>query len=125
MSCTRTPTLDYGPIEVPLVLQQGDDWEETFAFRFASEEPETYWDLTAWTGACQIRDAYADDDDTVAPLAELVCTGSAAGMTVLLTKEQSEPLPKKCKWELELTNPAGRRRTWLRGPVTVKREVAR
>jgi hypothetical protein len=121
-----TPSvLDYAPNEVALVLHQGDDWEETFAFRNTTDPPGEYWDLTGWTGTCQIRDAYADADDTEEPLAELECTGSTAGMTVYLTGAQSETLPKKCKWELELTTPAGRRRTWLTGPVTVEREVAR
>lgn len=120
-----TPSLDYAPIEVSLLLQQGDDWEETFALRSVTDDPGVYWDLTDWTGACQIRDSFADTDDTVEPLAELVCTGSEAGMTVLLTSAQSTLLPKRCKWDLELTNPAGRRRTWLKGPVTVEREVTR
>jgi len=121
-----TPTaLDYAPIEVALVLHQGDDWEETFAFRHKSDPPGTYWDLTGWSGTCHIRDSYADDDDTVEPLAVLTCTPSTAGMTVFLSSGQAATLPKRCRWELELTNPAGRRRTWLRGPVTVNREVAR
>ena len=121
-----TPTvLKYAPTYVALELQQGDDWEETFKFRVKTDPPLTYWDLTGWTGACQIRDAVADDDDTVEPLAELTCTASEEGMTVLLSKEQSLILPKKCKWDLELTNLAGRRRTWLAGPVTVAREVTR
>lgn len=117
--------LDYAPVVVALSLQQGDDWEETFAFRNTTDPVGEYWDLTGWTGACQIRDSYADTDDTVEPLAELTCTGSAAGMTVLLTHDLAEALPKSCKWELELTSPAGRRRTWLKGPVSVNREVTR
>lgn len=117
--------LDYAPTEVALVLHQGDDWEETFAFRSSTDPVGVYWDLTGWTGLCQIRDAYADDDDTTEPLVELACTTSDAGVTVLLTHTQAETLPKKCKWELQLTNLAGRRRTWIRGPVTVEREVAR
>jgi hypothetical protein len=121
-----TPTiLDYAPVEVSLVLQQGDDWEETFAFRATTDPVGEYWDLTGWTGTCQIRDANADDDDTTEPLAELTCTGSTDGMTVFLSHEQAQTLPRRCKWELQLTNPAGRRRTWLKGPVTVNREVAR
>jgi len=86
-----TPTaLDYAPIEVALVLHQGDDWEETFAFRHKSDPPGTYWDLTGWSGTCHIRDSYADDDDTVEPLPQQR-TGRHPPETVPLGARTDQP----------------------------------
>lgn len=124
-------TIDHSPATVNLVLTQGDDWIKTF--RIGSRpDPESaveYWDLTGWTGSSQIRKK-ATSADVLATLTVEIgpdqdVAETAGYITVTLTATASAGLPAACRWDLELTDPDGHKRTYFAGTVTASREVTR
>lgn len=123
--------LDFSPTDVALVLYQGDNFSKTFRFgsRPSSGEDIVYWDLTGWTGLSQIR-AKAKSEDVLASLTVVIGSNQtdpdfAGYVFVSLSNTDSTNLPRRCFWDLELTDADGYVRTLLAGEVAVTREITR
>ena len=92
--------------------------------------PDTYMDLTGYTGKAQMRELAASAvvaaEFTVTILDQIATPG---GLTISLSATQTSALEVKSHvWDLQLTEPAGaggKVRTWLKGDVTVIAEVTR
>lgn len=123
--------LDFSPLDVDLVLYQGDDWSKTFRIgsRPSADADVEYWDLTDWSGASQFRlkasstDALVSLDVEIGPDQSVAET--AGYFTVSMTADESALLPKRCFWDLELVDSSGFKRTFAAGSVEVVREVTR
>lgn len=123
--------LDFSPSDIDLVLYQGDDWSKTFRLgsRASADSDIEYWDLTGWTGRSQFR-VKATSEDVLVTLSVVIGddqdTSDGAGyFTVSMTDTQSASLPKRCFWDIELTDTSGFKRTFAAGSVEVIREVTR
>lgn len=128
------------PVTQDIEVYQGD----TFDFFFRVREREwdafnevwvagAYVDLTNWTGKSQIRQTH----EATEVLAEFAVTISnqavtPGGVLLVLTPAQTAALPPRPTapslppvWDIQLTNPAGEVRTFIKGNVLVSKEVTR
>lgn len=100
-------------------IYQGDTWEVPFKIR---KEDNSYQDFTGWTVRAHVRAAPAD----VSPLVPITATIDGETITLSLTPAQTAALPATGgQWDLELTNTAGKVRTYLRGAVKVMEELTK
>lgn len=124
-------TIDDSAAEVNLIIHQGDDWIKTFRIgaRPDSESAIVYYNMTGWTGKCQIRrkttsaDVLAELEVEIGP--DQDAEETAGYLTVTLLEDDAAALPKTCFWDLELTTETDVKRTYMAGMVQVNREVTR
>lgn len=112
----------------PIKLYRGDAYDQSFRLREklpdgSSGDPLV---LTGCTVAAQIRAT----EDAATPLAEFDCAlGADPGVvTIALTAAQTAALTGSNKigvWDLQVTWPDTKPRTYLRGPVTLTKDVTR
>lgn len=111
-------------------LYRGDDrqWVELFEENTGTELAPVWTakDLSAYTFLCQIR-ATPDDADVMATVdVEFTTDGTDGSLTLTLAHTASATLvPGKVWIDLQLTNGAGFRQTYLAGKWTVKADVSR
>jgi hypothetical protein len=109
----------------PLHIVQGDDYEYFFRIgsRATPESALTYFDMTGWTGRSQIR-ANADSG-SIAAAFTVTCT--AQGALLEMDRVLTETLPggTTMVFDVELTDAAGKRRTWISGDVQVIKEITK
>lgn len=114
-------TITRDPKVVDLSLYQGDDFEQSF--RFGTED-EPY-NLTGFVPQAQIR---KKPGSTGSPLATFICTVPTPtdGLVLIrLVAAASALLPKTCAWDLQLVDPNGDTKTYIKGAVAVGREVTK
>lgn len=128
------------PVLQDISVYQGDTFDFFFRVRERVWDPAleeyvagNYINLTGWSGKSQIRASA----DATAVLAEFTVTISdqavtPGGVLLVLTPAQTAALPATASptvpaaiWDVQLTNGAGEIRTFIRGAVTVTREVTR
>ena len=110
--------------DVNIQFHQGDD--VSFSFRFKTSDDELI-DLSDYEATAQIR-KQAGTFDTP-PLATFVCVIDGFDLTIDLSSEETSDLPntsnRALAWDLQLINSSGKIKTFLKGDVTVDREVTR
>lgn len=116
---TSTVGTELMPTNVNLRIYAGDDFDLPIELQDANSVPI---DLTGYTGRAQFRRNY---DDTNPVEATVTINQGGTGLVVSLTSAQTELMSGDFIYDLQLTNPAGKKRTYLTGDVTVSREVTR
>jgi hypothetical protein len=118
------------PVEKNISHYRGDDWE--LPMRLRGRAPDgtllDYIDLTGYTSKAQLR---LTDDATVVA-AEITCvianpqTGADKGkITLSLTHAQTEVLAGEFQWDWQMTNPAGKVKTYFTGTFSFERDTTR
>lgn len=118
------PTISQDAADTPLSITRGDD--VSFTFRIADDTPGTYKDLSTYTPAAQVRES----PDATAVLAAFTITdydngASDRGIICELDAADTAEFPARAYWDLQLTDPEGKVRTYLSGEVTTARDVTR
>lgn len=105
-----------------LHIYQGDDFSKFFRYKAGG----VYVNLTGWTGHAQMRDAPGGallGTFTVVIADQGVALG---GFFVEMDDAQTAALVPTtiAVWDLELVNPAGFKRTYLKGAVEVEEDIS-
>ena len=113
------------PVNEPITIYRGDDWAKAVEGVFTDRAPLTVGD---WSARAQIRSS-ADATDAIDIGVALSVTGDADEvLTIMLTLADTVTAdmagPSSRVWDLEVTGPPGVV-TWVRGPVTVTKDVSR
>lgn len=112
------------PVSKNITVYQGDTFDLVFRLRNpdTSEGPGSYIDLTGCTAKAQVRST--EIDPTV--LAEFTPTvdGVNGQVSLRLSSTQTAGLAAGV-WDVQLTFPDGTIKTYLKGTVTVVKEVTR
>lgn len=119
------------PPDYDLTLYEGDS--VSFSFRARSRTstggPGPYYDLTGCTPKAQIR--FSEDDETVvaeftAVLGDQTDSDEKGMVKLSLTSAQiTDWAAEEAVWDAQVTWPDGRVQTFLKGKVTVVKEVTR
>ncbi len=115
------------PVVYDLDIYQGDTIENYFRIRgkTASGQPGPYINLTGTTPKAEIR----VNESSAIVMATFTCalddqTVSPGGVTLKLSHAQTLTISNGV-WDLQFINSLGEVRTYLRGSVTVYKEVTR
>ncbi len=116
------------PSRVDLPIYRGDNVDAPFRLYSTPDNGVTknYYDLTGYTGHAQVRRTAGSEVLLELDVAiVLPQTGSDKGkILVTADGDDTEVMPCSClKWDLELTDPQGGRRTWLRGEADVTCDI--
>jgi len=121
------------PAQCDIQLYRGDYFEMTLrlregTFNGTAYTPGAYLDLTGWTPKSEIRATVDTTGSAMATLtAELLDQGTIpGGVHLSLPAAQSAGLTAaSAVWDVQLTNPEGHVYTYLRGTVTITKDVTR
>lgn len=111
-------------------IVRGDDFELPLFFRTPAvgNNPPVYWDLTGWTGRAHLRET--EDGPLIASFTVTILDQNTAlgGVLVSLDKLITAALvpfvtKKFGKWDLELTDAAGKVTTYMRGDAYLIMDV--
>lgn len=119
------------PAKLDLAIYRGDDFSKLLRFKDTSTDPDTYIDLTGWTGKAQLR--LTEDNDTVAAefavtvMASQATPANTGKVTLALTSVQTAALDGgiKYKWDLQMTKTDASKETYLYGNALVSKDVTR
>ena len=120
------------PATCDISLYRGDYFEMTLrlragTFNGTSYTPGTYLDLTGWTPKAEIR----ANEDAATPLATFTTevlnqVDVPGGVHLFLPSTESAALTAAAAiWDVQLTDPQSHVYTYLRGKVTVTKDVTR
>jgi hypothetical protein len=112
------------PVNRNISIYKGDTFDLEFRLRARSGEgdPGGYVNLTGATGKAQIRLT----EDSAEVLAEFAVTCGADGTVLItLTAEQTAALVNGGMYDVQIEFPDGSIKTYLRGTVSVVKEVTR
>ena len=122
------------PAQSDLQLYRGDYFEMLLRLREGdwingAYEPGAYMNLEGWTGRAEIR-ATADAPTALATFTvEILDQGSAetiGGVHLYLdTADTADLQVAAAVWDFQLTDTAARVHTYLRGKVTIEKDVTR
>ena len=122
------------PAQCDIQLYRGDYFEMTLRLREgvitgATYSPGAYLDLTGWVPKAEIR---ATVDTTGPPMAAFTTevmdqTAETLGAVHLFLPADTSALltATTAVWDVQLTDPGGRVFTYLRGKVTIEKDVTR
>ncbi len=123
------------PAQCDIQLYRGDYFEMTLRLREgvitgATYSPGAYLDLTGWVPKAEIR---ATVDTTGAPMAafttevlDQTVPATLGAVHLFLPAATSGQLTATAAvWDVQLTDPGGRVFTYLRGKVTIEKDVTR
>lgn len=107
------------PRILDLRIYQGDDFDLNYEFQDATG---VVINLTGYVGAAHFRRDYTDTNPIVATV-----TISPDGLllTMSLSSAQTSVMNGDYIYDLQLTSPSGKKRTYVTGDVIVDREVTR
>lgn len=110
------------PSEKNISLYQGD----TFELLFRLKSGTSYVDLTGATPTAQIR-ASADAASPIISFTAALTdqTATPGGVMLTLSAAQTSGLTANGVWDVQLAYPDGSVKTYLKGTVTVVKEVTR
>lgn len=117
-------------------IYTGDDYTLTTRIGFkANDGSKTYMDLTGYTGKADIRSAAGSPtliaSITVTVAADQSLTGGTRGVVTLTIPNATTAgipvtvTPSLYKWDLQLTDTNGKKRTYLAGDVEVVADVTK
>jgi hypothetical protein len=121
------------PAQCDITLYRGDYFEMTVRLREGTWNgyqyvAGNYLNLTGWTGRAEIR-ANQDATDVLASFTAEILTqagSSLGGVKLSLPTAQTSTLSvASAVWDFQLTDPASRVYTYLRGSVAVEKDVTR
>lgn len=112
---------------------RGDDFDVVFVFQSSvfvtDENPTGLFDFTDWSDpAAQVRRKPAAAE-IATDLGATFGDDPTQGRVYLALPDRevfpSKNVPLEWSWDLQMTNPEGKRRTWLAGPYTVNPDTTR
>lgn len=106
------------PTNLDLKLYQGDSFDISFKLRASSGEGI---DLTGWTGLVQFRDI--TNNIAATPTVMVNYEGELGVVRVFLEDTSNLPVGAY-SYDLQMTDPSLRKRTYLAGTVTVTSDVS-
>lgn len=122
------------PAQCDIILYRGDDFEMMLRLRTGSWDPSQakyvpgpYIDLTGWTGLAQIRAT----EDAAAVLAEFTVevlnqATTKGGVRLLLDDADTQVLAAAAAvWDMQFTDTTGDVTTYLKGKVSLSKDVTR
>ena len=117
------PVLEFVPAELNIKVYRGDTIRAT---EFTYKEGGVAVNISAgYSIAAQIR--LRQDDPTILKSFTVVITDGVAGkFTIFMAAADTAALPPKTLyWDLQVTSPSGHVRTFVKGKVTVSKDVTR
>lgn len=110
------------PATVNLTVVRGDDFtQELKVSTGADVDSAVPVDWTGCTGTAQFRPSA----DSASAVSFAVTLGAAGAVTVTLPATSSAALTSGGVWDLQVVDGSGKIRTWVRGVVTLIRDVTR
>lgn len=113
------------PGTLDLEVYRGDSFE--LFGRIRTTTAGSYLDLTGWVGIAQIR-SDPDSDSVIESFSVTLGNQSTApgSVFVRLTAAQTSDLAfTSAQWDLQFTLPDGTVRTYLKGKVTLNKDISR
>ena len=109
-------------VNYDLLIEQGTTWSVTVTLKKTNQSP---FDLTGYTGRCQIRKTYTSTNILASPTVTIP-SGTDGKVVLSLTEAQTSSLPDTyAVYDVELVAPNGDVTRILQGKVKVSLEVTR